>query len=127
MRTINTTLTERRVRDRVAMCDRLIEIAQRHGAQVVAEESGRRIDIRINAVGGLAVHIDLSGESVQPDVHVIPWCIRFNSDARLAPSFGQVNPHHFAKATHVAYGWEQLAAEIERGLAAAADGTAFQP
>lgn len=121
-------LTERRYPDRVKMAELLEEIARKHGATTerhINVWSDRCISVCIKAPGGLRVSVDLDGASTQPDVHVIPWNIALTSDATLEPSFGSVNPHHFQKATHVAYGWEALAAEIERGLVAAADGSAY--
>lgn len=128
MPAFTTTLTERRKADRLEMARRLEAVAAQHGAcaeSVAARWGARCVTVDIQAGQGLRVSVDLDGESLQPDVHVIPWCIGAGSNARLAPSFGDVNPHHRRKATHVAYGWDALAAEIERGLAAAADGSAF--
>lgn len=51
--------------------------------------------------------------------------MQLESEDRLASAFGQVNPYHHCKATHTAYGWEQLRATVERGLTMAANGTAF--
>ena len=117
-------LTERRAADRAQMARELAALATSHGAEcdVIPDGShGVMVHIELN---GLRVWIGLERGSIQPDVHVIPW--HTYGAARLRPSFGEVNPHHFGKATHVAHGWEALRAEIDRGLRAAADGSAFQ-
>lgn len=120
------TLTERRKADREAMAAQLQALALQHGATArrCEFEGPREIALEIEAPGGLRVRVDLDGDSVQPDVHVLPW-VCWAEGVRLAPGFGTVNPHHGRKATHVARGWPGLRAEIERGLRAAADGTAY--
>ena len=118
------TLTERRAADRAQMARELAALATSHGAEceVIPDGShGMMVHIELN---GLRVRLAFERGSIQPDVHVIPW--HTYGPARLRPSFGDVNPHHFGKATHVAHGWEALRAEIDRGLRAAADGRAFQ-
>lgn len=121
-----TTLTERRKADRLKMARGVSNIAARYGANCAIEIEPRDVHVRVEHPSGLCVTLWLHGRTIQPDVHVIPWHMALKSELRLAPTFGQVNPHHFCKATHVANGWEGLATEIERGLAAASNGTAFQ-
>lgn len=120
-------LTERRKADRQIMAFKLAEIAQKHGAKAVMKLRDGDIIIELIHPSGLQCYVWLERRSVQPDIHVIPWHMGFAFNKRLAPSFGEVNPHHGQKATHVAHGWDALAAEIERGLKAAADGTAYMP
>jgi hypothetical protein len=120
-------LTEKRAADRKRMADQLQQLVLRLGGTVERSQLTPRCEmLDITGAQGLHVYIDLDGESCQPDVHVIPWHITSPSEAKLAPSFGDVNPHHFRKATHVVYGFAALHAEIERGLSAAKDGSAFQ-
>lgn len=117
--------TERRKADRQAMAASLEKIALKYGALYDWEGDSSELHISICHPTGLSVNLWLRGKSTQPGVHVIPWHMRFG-DLRLAPTFGDVNPHHFRKATHVRHGWDALATEIERGLSSAADGSAFQ-
>ena len=119
-------LTERRKADRAAMAKGIKEIAEKHGAVCEIEEVPGEIHITAAHPGGLQLTFWLESKSCQPDVHVIPWHIHYESDARLSPAFGSVNPHHSRKATHVAYGWGALATEIDRGFSAAANGSAYQ-
>lgn len=117
-------LTERRKADREEMARQIRALCAELGAEVDETALPRGVAIEIEAPGGLCVHVLFEGDSCQPDVHVIPWFTR--SGARLVPAFGEVNPHHFGKATHVAHGSEALLAELRRGLSMACDGTAYQ-
>lgn len=126
------SLTERRKADRERMACELIAIAAQHGAAVDRlDDDARGIHLTIDAPGGLSVRLSLDGASCQPDTHVIPWHIgldlpRGPVNVRLDPAFGEVNPYHFCKATHVARGWPALFANIDRGLRMAADGSAYR-
>jgi hypothetical protein len=122
---VTTALTERRKADRLVMGLRLLEIATKHGAEGNREHDDEEVRVEIRHPSGLRCFVWFSRRSLQPDVHVIPWHLGPACRARLAPSFGEVNQHHGRKATHVARGWGALAGEIERGLAAAADGSAY--
>jgi hypothetical protein len=120
-------LSEHRKADREKMADQLTELAIGLGATVErSREAGREIRLEIVGAQGLQVGISFDGESWQADTHVVPWNIGFGWPARLAPSFGEVNPYHFRKATHVAEGFDELLAEIRRGLELAKSGKAFQ-
>lgn len=123
-----TTLTERRKADRAKMASLLVEIAEKHGAlaEVTPGDGPNTLAIRISTPRGLHVRVDLEGKSIQPDIHVLPWHMHYESQDKLAPEFGDVNPYHHRKATQVAYGWNQLRDNIDRGLNMAAKGTAFQ-
>jgi len=118
--------TERRKADRLAMAKAIEQIALKHGATCEWEGDGKELHIAARHPSGLAVSLWVCSFSTQPDVHVIPWHITYGHDVRLASTFGDVNPYHRQKATHVRRGWDALVAEIERGLSAAADGSAFQ-
>lgn len=127
MTTTTKPLTEKRAADRKCMADTLQKLVLSLGGNVERTQITPRCEmLDITGAQGLSAYIDFDGDSSQPDVHVIGWCVRHPSDAKLAPSFGDVNPHHHRKATHVAYGFEALRQEIERGLTAAKDGSAFQ-
>lgn len=109
------------------MAGALAELAQRLGADVeVSRRPPALILVSITTKRGLQLTVELDGKSIQPDTHVLPWHMHYESDDRLAAAFGAVNPHHFRKATQVAEGWEQLRANVERGLTMAADGSAFK-
>lgn len=118
-------LTERRKADREEMARQIRALCVELGAEIErTEEPPRGFLLRIETPGGLCAWVGLSGDSLQPDVHVIPWHTR--GAARLVPAFGEVNPYHFGKATHVAHGWPALLANLRRGLTMARDGSAYQ-
>lgn len=120
-----TELTERRKADREEMARQIRALCAELGAEVDETALPRGVALEIETPGGLCTHLMIEGDSCQPDVHVIPWFTR--GGARLAPAFGEVNPHHFGKATHVAYGSTALLAELRRGLTMARDDSAYQP
>lgn len=121
----SNALSERRKADRHVMADAIQELAEVCGALVDREESGVEIALEIEAPGGLCLRVDFDGKSIQPDTHVLPWCMSLDSKLTLHPSFGQVNPHHFRKSTVVKEGFEALYLEVKRGLIAAANKTAY--
>lgn len=121
-------LTERKKADRIKMGEALHALAISKGAECLIEEVGcgreHFVNLIVSAPGGLHVHFSLDADSCQPDVHVIPWC---SWTRRLAPDFGpSVNPHHGAKSTHVAYGFDALLADFDRALTRAQNGTAYE-
>lgn len=81
--------------------------------------------ISIMAPEGLCVRVELDGDSCQPNVHVLPWHFDLKSDTCFDNRFGDINPHHFQKATLVAYGTQGLLDHLRRQLTMALDGTAF--
>lgn len=81
--------------------------------------------ITVQAPQGLRVRIELDGDSCQPNVHVLPWHFDLKSDTCLDDRFGNINPHHFRKATLVADGTQGLLDHLRRQLTMAVDGTAF--
>jgi len=119
--------TEKRKADRAYMAQKISDLARSYGATVERGEfvdpGDHRIEIEIN---GLRVGVDFERRSIQPDVFVLPW--NTTGKVRLRPEFapGNVNPHHFGKATLVAYGFEDLCGQIEHGLRLAQSGEAFQ-
>lgn len=109
------------------MAQKVSDLARSYGATVERSEfvdpGDHRIEITIN---GLRAGIDFERRSCQPDVFIIPW--NTEGSIRLRPEFasGHVNPHHFGKATLVAYGFEDLCMQLEHGLQLAKSGEAFQ-
>lgn len=129
-----TSLTEKRAKDRAEMAAKVTALFQEYGYKVEQQTLGPRwISLSAETARGLCVTIDLEGDSVQPDVHVLPWHTNFaaGKNTRLDPAFGlaaggSVNPYHFGKCTAVAYGYEQLMQQLTAALAMVKDGTAFQ-
>ena len=123
---MTAALTERRKADRVIMAERIQAISASFGAVCERCQLGTELIISIRTARGLRVGVGLDGRSVQPDVFVMAWNIASDSDAKLSPNFGDVNSCHYHKATHVAHGFDAVAAELARGLSMDADGSAFQ-
>lgn len=127
-------LTERKKADRAQMATAVAMLAATHGATVEIEPEGvnsihpRAVVVNIRAPRGLLVSIDFDGQSCQPDVHVVSWHMATDVDTCLADAFvpcGGVNSYHHRKATDVAEGFEALCATLDKRLAMAADGSAF--
>lgn len=130
-------LSVSRAKDREAMALRLEHIVKQTRSDVSRDTefaSAREIKLRISAPRGLAVTIDLDGESRQQreGVFVLAWGIFEGADrsARLSDEFGRaangpVNAHHRTKCTAVNYSFEALCDNVERALAFADDGRAF--
>lgn len=131
MTKIITSKTERKAADRKFMADAVVELANRLGLHYVREEftENREIYIRLRAPSGLCVYVSLEGRSVQPDIHVLSWNMHYESKLKLndATFGGNVNPHHKQKATYIAYGFEQLMIQLEKGFKMANDGSAYLP
>jgi hypothetical protein len=81
--------------------------------------------IQIDAGEGLKVSVEIDGDSVQPNTWVLAWHIGFNSDARLADSFGDINKFHFQKCTEVARSTFGLIDHLRSKFELIADGKAF--
>ena len=82
--------------------------------------------VYIDGPRGLRVSIDFDGRSPQPDVYVISWNISTDSDAKFANGFAEsINPHHWSKATDLAYGFDQLSYIVRNRLRQAENGCAF--
>ncbi len=130
-------LTERRAADRTIMAAKIIDLAKAFPGVTVALPPAdsippRRVEVFIEGPRGLCVWIDFDGQSRQPDCYCMPWYISSDSDARLSDHFGRlagasVNPHHFAKCTAFAEGFDELCRRLSDCLAAACDGSAFDP
>jgi hypothetical protein len=128
-----TELSERRAKDRQQMAAAVVELARRYDCEIERREGNawpgpRCIQVALTAPGGLQVTAEFDGASCQPDVHVLSWHMSLDSEAKLNPATfgGDVNPHHFRKATYVGYGFAQMMSELERGLRMCHQGTAYQ-
>lgn len=128
-----TKLTVTRKADRKKMAAIIYDLATSLGAEAVIKPEdpassfdSRRTVVGITAARGLKVGVSFDGGTSQPDVWVLSWHVDIDYDTCLDDGFGgQVNPHHFAKATYVAYGFDHLKEQLARGLSKAADGSAF--
>lgn len=131
-------LTERRKADRAKMAEQVRALAAVYGIDArvgppsFATMAPHRLDVVLRTDRGLCLTVDFDGESTQPDVHVLSWHMDTDSDARLADAFGDVNPHHHAKATDVVEGLDALLERlrlrfelIQSGAAYSAEREAF--
>lgn len=121
-------LTESKKADRVKMAKAVEALCNQYSATFKREDSEREIDMEIVTHRGLAVRIDLNGKG--NNVFCMPWHFNRTSDACMSEAFGdamnsKVNQFHFHKCTAFAYSWGALMLMLERGLAMAKDGTAF--
>jgi hypothetical protein len=129
-----TTLSNRRLADRIKMAKILEELIVRCGATSTREDfegavKPHPIWLKVEAPGGLIVTVELDGTMPEPDMHLLAWNIAYGSKAKLNNSTfgGDVNPCHFQKATYIAYGFEELCEQLEKGLLMAKDGSAYLP
>lgn len=131
MTKILTSKTERKAADRKFIANAVIELAERLGLKFDWTDSpeNRGISVNLQAPSGLSVRVSLEGRSCQPDIHVLSWHMAYESKLKLndATFGGNVNPHHKQKATYVAYGFEQLMIQLEKGFKMANDGSAYLP
>ncbi|HEY8357672.1 MAG TPA: hypothetical protein VIL30_09445 [Ramlibacter sp.] len=85
------------------------------------------IALRITAPGGLTAGLCLNGDAGRLHaLHFVHWSIEGPSRNRLRPGFGGVDAYRFCKATHVAYSFEAMCAQLELSLRLAATGEAYQ-
>lgn len=125
-------LTESVKADRNEMTRQVTLLAESLGANVTRIEGGeypgpRAIHLSIETPRGLHVSVSFDGARRQPDTHVLSWNMNTDSPDLLTDAFGNINPHHFSKATHTAGDFSSLAQKLQRGLEMAADGRAFRP
>lgn len=121
------TLSETRKADRAKMAKALAEAMIAAGATVEVKPCSyepKRIDVNITAPGGATIHVDFDGGSTQPGVHVATWntpqCVF------LSPGvIGDVNPHHFGKATRVERGLVNLIARLDADVRRFASGDGY--
>lgn len=128
-KTLTTTKTVRRKADREFIAKALLELAQRLNLSHDRVDDPHQLTILVNlkAESGLQVTVDLDGTAVQPDMHLLSWNMHYSSDRRLNNDTfgGDVNRHHQQKATYVAYGFEELLQQLEKGFLMANDGSAY--
>lgn len=125
-------LTERRKADRAEMARRVIECAKARGAGAEIDDifngSDRELWVNIRTVRGLCLTLDFDGDSPQPDTHVMSWHMATDVDTCFADDFaviGDLNRLHFRKATSFADSFDDLLSTLDRGLALAETGAAF--
>lgn len=129
---MTNTLSERRAKDRETMVQHIQISAAKHGATVdITRPDNRCVMLNIETPQGLGLYIDLDGKSPQPDIFVLPWCLRSSTDLIISAQFGRyqgatVNPHHGSKCMTVKRGFNQLLDAIDKALEMAADGSAFE-
>lgn len=126
-------LSERRKADRETMATRVMEIAAECGtaAERLGEgdcDARNEAVVKLVAPGGLCLTVDFDGKSIQPDVFVMSWHMHYKSNNLLNEGTfgGNVNPHHFAKATYIGNGFDDLCVKLRAGLMMCADGSAYQ-
>ncbi|KWT98133.1 MULTISPECIES: hypothetical protein [unclassified Variovorax] len=126
-------LTVLRKGDRELMAKGVEKLVRDCGATSTRREGGeypgpRGIHVEIDTPRGLQVTVYFNGYSSQPDVYVLSWHMDLESDDTLSPAIfgGNVNPHHFRKATYVAHGYDDLCEKLRKGLDMAISGVAFR-
>lgn len=128
-----TTRTERRKADRLWMAAELRQRLAACGATIEDDpyptDDPRTVAFLVRA-GGAHARVEFSGDSWQPDVYVIPWCIDRGAALRFDPScpgFQEANPVHGHKCTKVYYGWDELRDQLEGDVRDLLDGLATLP
>ncbi len=118
--------------DRLKMAVAVEGVAERFGCTVDKREGGlypgpRCMQLSLQGPGGLCVTVSLDGDTSLKDCFLLSWHMALDSRNELdAATFGGgVNPHHRRKATHLAQGFEDLLARLERCFSLAASGRAF--
>jgi hypothetical protein len=127
------TLSERRKADRAAMAVRLTDAITEAGGTVQPDPQWNRAVIHalmllITAPGGAFVHVEFNGKSIQPNTYVVTWNILSDAKHRHVrfAEIGDVNPFHRAKATRVAYGFEQLCDLLVADVRRFVDGSGYE-
>lgn len=121
------SLTVLRKADREKMAEKIIALAEKHGATVAEQlDHDREILICLETRRGLCVSFDFDGNSAQPDVFFLHWHMRPDSDARLKLDFaGSVNKYHRRKATDILGSFEAMCSTLLTRLWAIAADSAF--
>ena len=125
-------LSVSRKADRLRMAALVKDLGHEFDCEIETAAGGsypgeRCIQVSLAAPGGLQVTVKFDGESSLRNTFVLSWHMALCSNVRLDPvRFGEVNPHHFQKATHIAEGFEHLTQVLRRDLAMAKDGSAYQ-
>lgn len=128
---MTAALSVSRAKDRALMAEQIASLARSLGAEATIKSAplgDRDLWVNVQTTRGLCLTVSLDGDSRQcrDGTFVLPWYIALKSDALLDPSFGNVNPYHFGKATQVAYSFPALLTNLECGLTKARDGSAFK-
>jgi hypothetical protein len=126
-------LTERRKADRAKMANTLAELIRSFAIEPTIEREGessmhpRAWVVGLQTVNGLRCGFDFDGQSCQHDVYVNAWNLGLHTDKLFADGFpgGTINPHHFAKCTTVAYGFDALCQHVRDVLEKDRDGTLY--
>jgi hypothetical protein len=121
-------LTMKRKADRTKLALMIEEMLKDRGVQFERREGGdypgpREIQIHVVADRGVRVGVDLDGDSCQPNTFVLTW--NAPDGVCFSEAMGMVNPYHFAKATTVAHGADQLLYLLDRDLEAFRSGRGF--
>lgn len=122
-------LTERRKGDRIKMAAAIETLSAEFGADVKRSERDREIRLDICS-GDATVGIEFDGDTSNPDVFCMPWCVDYRSEARFSALFGRavgggVNEAHGRKAMAFARGFDCLVDRLRLALQCIADGQAF--
>ena len=127
-------LSVRRQADRIFMAAALVKLVNECGAscQVNPLDSypgDREKKVVIDTPAGLQLTVEFDGDSSHPNVFVLSWHMHWQAEDHLnnATFGGNVNCHHFRKATYVAHGFDDLCSQLRKGLTMAIDRTAFLP
>lgn len=121
-----TQLTERKKADREKMAAMLAEAVTTAGGQATIDldwGDSRELMVRIVAPGGAYVNVDFDGSTIQPDVHVATW--NTPRGVFIHPAMGDVNPHHYGKATRVEHGIDRLIARLVNDIEIFATGNGY--
>lgn len=118
--------------DRLKMASAVQGVAERFGCAIDKREGGlypgpRCMQLHLTGPGGLCVTVSLDGDTALGDSFLLSWHMALDSRNELdnASFGGGVNPHHRRKATHLAQGFDDLLARLERGFSLAASGEAY--
>lgn len=114
-------LSVRRAADREHMAHAAAAALETSGAAVERDHCGPREIILHVACHGASCYVDFDGDTTQPDTWIVTW----NTDKRMSPSMGDVNPHHGRKATRVFHSLDALIEGLCDDVARFADGSAY--
>lgn len=127
--------SEKKKEDRERMAMKVEEVAYKHGATVKKTPEGedpyspRRVLLNIETPQGLGLYLAFDGQSSQPNIYVVPWCLRSRS-LRLSDDFARYQgaelSYYGNKCMPVKRGFPMLLDAIDMALEMAAKGTAFE-
>lgn len=122
-------LSVSRLNDRRTMAGDIRALVRAPWTYTDEEMGPREIWVTLKGPRGLSLTIDLDGDSRQQrqGTFVLSWH-GVQAPYKLARSFApSVNECHWHKATDVCEGFDELLRTIRTRMAAAVDGSAFQP